>query len=366
MRIAFLAGHSSVHTVKWVNEMATRGHEVHLITMHPGGEPLHTDVQVHGLPFRAPAGYYLNAPRLRRLLSDIEPDILNTHYASGYGTLARLSGFHPNLLSVWGSDVFDFPYRSRSSMEIIKRNLAAADRIASTSTVMKRQTESIWHPQREIAVTPFGVDCERFKPARVGPVHDRIRVGTVKRMAPKYGISVLIEAFSIARGRTTRDMELVLVGDGPEEEKLKRQAQRLGIASRVTFVGRVPHRTVPDHLNRLDIYVALSTLDSESFGVAVVEASACGIPVVVSDVGGLPEVVVDGLTGFIVPRNDPEAAAERILQLANDAALRKSMGAAGRRFVLDNYEWNETADRMERLYQVVVDEYQSNRGGDRR
>lgn len=364
MKIAFLAGHSSIHTVKWVNEMALRGHDVHLITMHPGTEALHSSIRVYQLPFKPPYGYYLNTRHVRKLLQQIQPDILNTHYASGYGNLARLSGFHPNLLSVWGSDVFDFPYESRVKMKIMQRNLAAADQIASTSNIMKQQTENIYRPDKEIALTPFGVDCERFRPIETNRsgTDNRIRIGTVKKMASKYGIATLIEAFAIIKGRYEGDIELVLVGGGPEEDELKMLAQRLNVDNYIDFVGPIPHHTVPEYLNSFDIYVALSTLDSESFGVAIIEASACGLPVVVSNAGGLPEVVADGTTGYIVPRNTPHEAADRILRLVKDASLRMTMGKAGRQFVLDNYEWKENADRMERLYEKVVDEYKRNRG----
>jgi glycosyltransferase involved in cell wall biosynthesis len=355
MKIAFLAGHSSIHTVKWVNEMSLRGHEVHLITMHPGTEELHQNIQVYKLPFAPPHGYYLNAWHLKRLLQQINPDILNTHYASGYGTLARLSGFHPNLLSVWGSDVFDFPYESMMKKKIIQRNLSAADRIASTSNIMKKQTVTIYKPEKEIAITPFGVNCEKFRPMEYNRDKNKIRIGTVKKMASKYGIATLIEAFAIAKHKYQGDIELILVGGGPEEEDLKLLAQKLDVGSYVDFVGLIPHHTVPEYLNSFDIYVALS--DSESFGVAIIEASACGIPVVVSDAGGLPEVVADEQTGFIVPRNNPEEAADRILQLLNDSSLRKKMGNAGRKFVLDNYEWKENADRMKRLYEIIVEEH---------
>ena len=360
MKVAFLAGHSSIHTVKWVNEMALRGHEVHLITMHPGTEALHPSIRIHQLPFKPPYGYYLNTRHVRKLLHQIQPDILNTHYASGYGTLARLSGFHPNLLSIWGSDVFEFPYESKMKMKIIQRNLAAADQIASTSYIMKQQVEKIHRPKNEVVITPFGVDCEQFKPIKTIKNKDVIRIGTVKRMSSKYGISTLLEAFSLVKKEYKGDIELVLVGGGPEENELKTLAQRLRLYECVNFVGPVPHHMVPEYLNSFDIYVALSI--SESFGVAIIEASACAVPVVVSDAGGLPEVVVDGKTGYIVPRNNPEEAAERILQLVNNSLLRVTMGEAGRQFVLENYEWKENADRMERLYEKVIDDYKNKRG----
>jgi len=352
MKIAFLAGHSSIHTVKWVNEMAKRGHEVYLFTIHQGEEELYPNIQVHKLPFKPPLGYYLNTWHLRRLLLQIKPDLLHTHYASGYGTLARLSGFHPNLLSVWGSDVFIFPYESKIKMKILQKNLSAADCIASTSHIMKRQTESIYKPQKEIAVTPFGVDCERFRPMELGKDQNQVTIGTVKKMASQYGIATLIKAFAIVKNKFQGNIKLILIGGGPEEEELKLLAQSLSVDKHINFIGSVPHHTVPEYLNGFNIYVALS--ESESFGVAIIEASACGVPVVVSDAGGLPEVVVDGKTGYIVPRNNPEEAADKMLQLLNDSRLRTKMGEAGRQFVLDNYELKENVDRMERLYTEVA------------
>lgn len=354
MKIAFLAGYNSIHTVRWVNEMAVRGHEVHLFTMHPGTEKLNQNIIVHYLPLGPPYGYYLNAKILRKRLNEIEPDLLNTHYASGYGTLARLCGFRPNLLSVWGSDVYDFPKKNIISHNIVKKNLESSDQIASTSEVMKIQVESIIIPEKEIAVTPFGIDCDKFKPERVKKQKQTIKIGTVKSMAPKYGIELLINAFYVLQKRVKIKTELILVGGGPQLKELMRLTDTLGINRIVKFIGPVAHEDVPRWLNNFDIYAALSTLDSESFGVAVLEASACGLPVVVSDAGGLPEVVVEGKTGFIVPRNNVELAADKLQYLLEDPNTRAAMGLAGRKHVMEKYNWNVNAARMEKLYCDIV------------
>ena len=87
-------------------------------------------------------------------------------------------------------------------------------------------------------------------------------------------------------------------------------------------MGAVPHKDVPRYLNQMDIYVAASRLDSESFGVAVLEASACELPVVVSNAGGLPEVVEDGVTGYIAPKEDVAATATAIGKLIASSAER--------------------------------------------
>jgi glycosyltransferase involved in cell wall biosynthesis len=109
----------------------------------------------------------------------------------------------------------------------------------------------------------------------------------------------------------------------------------------------VAHAEVPAWLHRLDIYAAPSRLDSESFGVAVIEAGACGLPVVVSDAGGLPEVVRDGETGLVVPREDVPALQAALKRLALDPALRRRFGRAGRAHVERAYAWGQCVDLME-------------------
>jgi L-malate glycosyltransferase len=359
MKVLILAAGNSIHTQRWVGAFHSRGFQVVLATQHSlGGWRAPRGVEVHALPFHGNAGYFLNVIALRRLLRQLKPDILNSHYASGYGTTAALSGFCPLLLSVWGSDVFDFPYESWLKGLILRRNLRCATRLASTSHVMARQVRELVPELPPAFVTPFGVDCDRFRP---DPRRDPkfITLGTVKTLAHKYGIDLLIEAFArLLRDPALRDaglvhrLRLLLVGGGEQRDTLEALAQSLGIREKVTFVGQVGHQQVPEWLNQLDIYIAASRL--ESFGVAAVEASACGLPVVVSDVGGLPEVVRDGATGIVVARDNSAALADALKSLLLDRDLRFRMGLAGREFVVSTYEWERCVDTMEAAYREVV------------
>ncbi|HWD33509.1 MAG TPA: glycosyltransferase family 4 protein, partial [Pseudomonas sp.] len=145
-----------------------------------------------------------------------------------------------------------------------------------------------------------------------------------------------------------------LVGGGPQLKDLKILVEKLGIVDRVVFVGQVPHTQVPLELLKLDIYVALSRFDSESFGVAIIEAGAAGRPVVVSDAGGLPEVTVHGKTGLVVPRENPRAAATAIMSLIEDREMREQMGKAGREHVESHYSWPVCVEAMLHVYRDKV------------
>lgn len=354
MRVAFLAKRHSVHTTRWVNALAAAGLEMHLISSVHHGEPLDPAVRFHPLPVPPPAGFLLNTPALRRILRRVDPDVLNTHYASGYGTLARLSGFHPHVLSIWGSDVYEFPGRSPVHRALLRGNLAAADWVCSTSHAMARHAATIHRPAR-LSVIPFGVDTAAFRPGPRDRDRTDIVVGTVKALAPRYGVDLLLHAFARMRDRLASEdpglaarLRLRIVGGGPAAETLARLAHSLGVAEVVDFVGPVPHDRVPAELRGFDVYAALSR--HESFGVAVIEASACGIPVLVSDAGGLPEVVVHDRTGMVVPSEDVGAAADALHRLVLNPALRSELGSEGRTHVMSHYAWEASVRGLGEVY----------------
>ena len=359
MNIAYLAACSSIHTIRWVKAMTKRGHRVHVFTLHPGSEDIDGGSVVDVLPFKAPAGYFLNAMELRRHLRKIRPDLLHVHNGSGYGTLGSLSGFQPRILSVWGSDVYEYPDLSPLHRWIVKQNLRRADRVCSTSAVMAERTRSICPTVKNLRVTPFGIDLKRFKPCKKAKQEGTITLGTVKTLEYTYGIDILIRAFADAskslKGSDpalSQRLRLLIVGGGADFDKLKKLAERLGIGHKATFTGQVPHRLIPECLNQLDIYVAASR--RESFGVAVLEASACEKPVVVSDVGGLPEIVVNGKTGMIIPSENIEGFTEAIIQLIQNKQLRKVMGISGRRHVVQHYSWRKSIEIMENIYHQTL------------
>ncbi|MBE0472061.1 MAG: glycosyltransferase family 4 protein, partial [Methyloprofundus sp.] len=109
MKILLLAGANCIHTARWANGLVSRGLEVHLVSAHENAHELDSRVNLHILKNKAPFGYFTAVFEVRKLIKQIQLGLVNAHYAKGYGLLARLVGFKPTLLSVWGSDVYDFP-----------------------------------------------------------------------------------------------------------------------------------------------------------------------------------------------------------------------------------------------------------------
>ncbi|WP_283163505.1 glycosyltransferase [Bordetella genomosp. 7] len=368
-RVALLGAANSIHTVRWANGLTQRGIAVHLLSLHRPAPELSDSVEFHPLPFGAPTGYFLAAPAVRRLLKKIGPELVNAHYATGYGLLARLADTRPLLLSAWGSDIYRFPCKSRLHRRILASNLNHATLIGSTSHAMAHRIKAVGN--FPVVVTPFGIDHlqfspgERRRPSTAGP----IVIGAIKGLEPQYGIDTLLQAFHIVVSQLERShpdiarrLQLRIYGKGSQLSTLQQLAHELGVQDRVVFAGFIPHAEVPKALAELDVYVALSRQDS--FGVAILEASSCGVPVVVSDADGPAEVVADDETGFIVPVENPGFAAARIVDLVLDPQQRARMGACGREHVLRHYTWEHSLDVMLEAYRKTLRLARSGTGPD--
>lgn len=354
MRILLLSGANSIHTARWANGLVSRGHQVHLVSAHALVHPLDERVHLHLLSCRAPWAYILGALEVRAIALRVGADVLNAHYATGYGLLARLAAVKPTLLSVWGSDVYSFPDKSAFHKTLVRANLKSSTAIASTSHCMACKAQEIYlHPH--VFITPFGVDVRAFQPQSRSPVlSNRVVIGTVKSLSPVYGIDVLIRAFAWARDQVieSTDLHLEIFGEGPQRPELEALVETLHLAKQVRFGGAIAHEQVPAVLNQFDIFVALSRF--ESFGVAVLEAAACRLPVLVSSAEGLAEVTRDGGNGYVVPRDDVQAAGAALLALIRDPELRARFGEAGRRHVSDHYSWERSLDAMLDAYEQTI------------
>ena len=364
MRILFIGPASVNHTVKWVNAMVGRGHEVYLLSLNQHYEGINTidnKVKVYYLNISGIKGYYLNFIDAKRFIKKIKPDIINTHYASGYGTLSRLVNSKPVLLSVWGSDIYEFPNENILKKIILKKNLKCSFRIASTSFAMAEETRK--YVNKKIYVTPFGVNLDLFKPSDKNK--NEIKIGIVKALKLKYGIRYLIEAVYILRERLRKEGEFKIInkircdiyGEGEERFQLMELTKSLNLDNIIKFRGYIENTKVPDILNSFDIFCVPSI--SESFGVAAVEAMACEVPVIVSNADGFREVVEDKVTGYIVPRKNSEALAERLYELIFSKWKRSELGKNGRKKVMELYDWNKNVAYMEKIYEEIVEDWKN-------
>lgn len=365
MKIALVSAANSIHTVRWANALSRKGHGVTVFACknHTADKNNLYDsaVEISLLPFPSPLGYYLNAIALKSRIRKGKFDVVNVHYASGYGTLGRLSKLKNALLNIWGSDVYEFPYQSAGNMKTITKNLSYYRFLASTSNCMAKQAKKL--ADREFFITPFGVDTTQFCPIENVKAPETVIFGTVKTLSPKYGIADTINAFILlvrrleAEGQTdlAEKLRYEIYGSGEMKEELQKLIDDNGMTEKITLCGYVPNDQLPNIYNRFTVANSNSISDSESFGVAAVEAMACGVPVQVSDADGFAEVVADGETGLIAPKGNVEAIAENMYTLLTDSDLRDRLGKNGVERVRKLYDWDKNVDTMINIYNRITE-----------
>lgn len=354
LRVVIVSASNSIHAVRWANAMVVRGHDVHVISLHPRGtDEFDRRVKEIYLKFGPPWGYFLNVPKMASVLKRISPDMIHVHYASGYGTLTSLATSRKFILSAWGSDIFDIPQRSLIYRFFVRRALRKAYAVTAASLALGHATDMEVKGAKPVYLVPFGVDVGEFSPRFQRLASDTVKIGVVKSLEATYGIDILVRAFAQVYDRARKlgiqkKLKLIIVGKGSQQPLLQSMVYSLGIETQTEFKGSIPHSQVPKLLSELDVFVAPSR--SESFGVALVEASACGIPVIATRVGGIPEVIDHEVTGLIINSEEVDELTEALWRLIMDESLRVRMGNAGREKALREFNWQANVEGMEALY----------------
>lgn len=356
MKILLLSDTYSEHTEKWALGLAVSGVKVGLFSFNKASYEWynHPNITVFFEPEKkinaestlTKLSYLKYVSIIKKIIKHFNPDILHAHYATSYGLVGALSGFKPFFLSVWGSDVYDFPTRSKLHKKVFQYNLKKADVIMSTSRVMKEEVNR--YTTKEVLVTPFGVDLDKFsnRPTNL-PKEDCVYVGTIKPIEEKYGIEYIIEAAALLCAKQSpRPYKFLLIGPGNDLDHYRALIKQKGLEAKVFLTGRIPFTEIVDYHNLLDVFLNVSVDDSESFGVAAVEAMACEKPVIVSNVGGLMEVVNHGEFGIVVKKKDAVALAAAIEDVVNQPEKYRQIGESARAHVLSQYDWKNNLRYM--------------------
>jgi phosphatidylinositol alpha-1,6-mannosyltransferase len=273
--------------------------------------------------------------------------------------LARAAGAQRVIASTHGHEVgWSMLPLARTALRRIGND---TDVVTFISQYTRGRFASAFGPNAALERLAPGVDTDEFAPDPVARAEMRVRYGLgdrpvvvcVSRLVARKGQDMLIRALPAIRERVS-DTALVIVGGGPHREELHRLAESMGVAAHVIFTDGVPGAELPAHHAMADVFAMPcrtrgAGLDVEGLGIVYLEASAMGVPVVAGNSGGAPESVVDGETGLVVDGWDVGAIAAAVGDLLADPARAAAMGAAGRNWVVDNWQWRTKAERLSEL-----------------
>ncbi|MCA9253373.1 MAG: glycosyltransferase family 4 protein [Phycisphaerales bacterium] len=351
MRICIFAHPGATHTKRMVAALRERGATVHLV--YKGDHnPEGATYERFGVPGLSLGNSVRRSVRRARYLSKFfkEHDLVTVFYLSDWGFYDEAIEHGRLALWPWGSDINAPPGAPPETPRLRERRMAmfeGAQGIATCSHWFAEQVaDYAGINASRINVIPLGVDMDLFKPASQ-PVREPI-VGFLKGFGPAYGAERFIDAMPEIVARVP-DVRFELVGTSDRAKVLQRCIVDLDIASRITWIEPKPHDEIPSLLQRWQVSVIPSVV--ESFGVAALESSACGVPVVASNVGGLPETVIHDKTGMLTDASDPEQLAESVIGLLTDEDRRIDMGRSGQRFVASHFQWDACVDRWMRFFE---------------
>lgn len=347
-------GGLEIHLLNLAVQLRARGHRV-IIAGQPGRFVLSRAQNLGLETFEATVRRqddFRDLARLRGFLRRENVDVIHAHSREDAlvpALAARLAGVPVSVLT-WH---LPFPFKRRVQGNLILALLHR--RLISISESVRQMHLRHGVSPRRLTVIHHGTDVSAFRtlsadPAAVrrsltlGP--DAVAVGIVGRVSPEKGHQDLLDALShLAPLRP--GLRGVVVGDGPFEAEVRTMAAERGLADRIVFAGF--RDDVGDVINALDI-IAVPSVWPEPCSAAIQQGMALRKPVVGTRVGGTPEMIVDGETGFLVPPSDPAALAAALGRLADDAALRQTLGAAGLARVEAHFSLHQMTDEVEALY----------------
>lgn len=359
-QILYFANCNNYHTRKWARYFAGEGYIVHVASLEKPGEGNVGEIDgvtVHWLKNGSERlgsesqkiGYLQTISQAKQLICEINPDIIHAHFASSYGTVCSLACDRPYYLSVWGSDVYDFPRKSVLHRAILKHSLRKCAWLMSTSRAMAKETRK--YTDKPIDITPFGVDMSLFSPDKRRPA-DGFVIGTVKGLEEKYGIETMLRACKrVHDARPDLDLRVRIAGTGTLEKTLHALSCDLSMSGYVNWLGFISQERAACEWASMDVAIVPSESESESFGVSAVEAQACGTPIIISDIPGLMEACDGGSTASVVERGDISGFADAIIGLADDPVQRSAMAKNALSYVRETYEYQSCFSRIQSIYE---------------
>jgi N-acetyl-alpha-D-glucosaminyl L-malate synthase BshA len=361
-------GGSGVVATELGKELALRGHEIHIISyalpfklsQYIENIFFH-EVETSSYPlFEFPLYSLSLASKMVEVAEYENLDLLHVHYAIPHATSAYLAKQIMNgkrnlkiVTTLHGTDI-TLVGLEPSFLSLVKFSIDQSDGVTAVSRFLKEKTITHYNSDKDIEVIPNFVDTELFKPStenefreRIAPEGEKILVHTSNFRVVKR-VQDTIKIFE--KVRKIIPSKLILVGDGPDRSECERLCRELDICDSVKFLGK--QEGLVEILTSSDLFLIPS--QSESFGLAALEAMACGLPVVSSSVGGLPELVKHNETGFIAEIGDVDRMAKYVIDVLKKKKKYDLFSRNARKRAVDKFDTSKIVPIYESLYDEVL------------
>lgn len=361
-------GGSGVLATELGKSLAQRGHQVHFISYK---QPARLDffaeniffheVYVSHYPlFEFPPYETTLIGRLVDVVKFEKLDLLHVHYAIPHASAAVMAkhilkkeGIDiPIITTLHGTDI-TLVGKDKSFEPVVSYAINMSDAVTAVSQSLKQDTLSNFHIENDIHVIPNFIDISRFNKQTkdhfrkaITPQDEKLLIH-ISNFRKVKRVEDVVKVFAKVREKIPAKM--LLVGDGPERQNIEILCRELGICDGLNFLGK--QESVEEILSVCDLFLLPS--ETESFGLAALEAMACEVPVVSSNAGGIPEVNIEGVTGFLCDVGDIDAMAKRSIELLSNPDMLKQFKHQAKQQAL-TFDIDRIVPMYESLYNKVI------------
>lgn len=351
MRICMLADGESIHTIRWCKYFHELGHEIHLISFK--------NVQIENIAVHFVNSGNINVAggnwkvifkykEIKAIIHKMKPDVLHALYATSYGMIGALTGFHPYIVTPLGSDILISPKESLVYRSLLKYTFKKADLITSMAPHMNLAMIKLGVPQKKITEIILGINTEIFNLKNRRLPANEFVITSTRNFEPVYNIPHFLKTVSLLKNKIA-NLKVIMLGDGSLKKELVALSKELHIDDVVTFTGKVSQDKVVEVLNTSHVFVTVSLSDGNSL--SLIESMACGAYPIATDIPANHGWIKDGVNGDLVKINDVEGLAGKIMNVYHNfgSMIDKAM-LESEKIIAKKGSWQANMLKMENTY----------------
>lgn len=355
MRVLYFSRDYTTHDRRYLGSLVAAGYDVCFLRLERGAvvyEKREVPRGVREIPWaggrdsiRSWVMWLRLFQDVRRVLRDLQPDLVHAGPVQSCGFLAALAGAKPLIVMSWGSDVLVDSERNPAMRCLTRYTLRRADMVIGDCRAVREKVRALAGiPDERIVTYPWGIDLHTYHPRRSAlDLRERLGWGracvflSTRSWEPQYRLDTLVAAFN-SMAEKTATAQLLMLGDGSMAPQIRKMIEEGGCRDRIHVIGQVPQTELPEYYNLADVYV--SSVPSDGTSISLLEAMACGLPVIVADAPGNREWVTPGKNGWLFEPLNTEALAAAMLESVEASATRPAMCEANLMVARAQADWS--------------------------
>jgi L-malate glycosyltransferase len=361
MRILYFSKSYTPHDYRFLSSLSQTEHQVFFLQLEAAKrqtEDRPIPENVRQIPWAGGKREFRwrDVPRLtfdlRRVIREIQPDLIHAGPIQNCAFLAALSGFRPILAMSWGYDLVMDADKNAWMRWVTRYALKKSTFFTSDANVSRAKAVSFGMDPQKTVIFPWGTDIEQFTPKNLNPANfPTFTLFCSRTWESIYGVDVLAKAFVKVAG-VHPEVDLILLGGGSQGQKIRQILMSGGVLDRVHFGGHVGHKDLPRWYLMADLYISPSHVDGSS--VTLMEALASGLPCLVSDIPGNREWIQDGVNGWLFRDGDVNDLAGKILYAVKNRESLSRISEAARQTAEQKADWKKNFGKLLETYDLIL------------